>query len=135
MKPATWADLEVFFKADDWVELRRTSDIHYEKELPGGEVLRSSRSSGKSGTAIGKDKFSEILRVQLKIDAKTFWSCVESGKPVERRVAEQAPARPRLPAWLARQLEREMGLRPDQLVGLTEDEAHGRLMAFRSRPR
>lgn len=135
MKPATWADLEKFFRADGWTEVRRTGDIHYENHLPTGEVLRSSRSSGKFTTTIGRVLFAEMLRVQLGVDAATFWEIVLRGKPAPRPAPEQPVVAPQLPTWLARRLQRELGLRPDQLFGLTEAEATKRLEEFRSRPK
>lgn len=136
MKPATWAELERFFRCDGWTEVRRTGDIHYEKELPDGELLRSGRSSGKSTATIGRDKFSDILRVQLKVDQTAFWMCVRRCTPVPRPapLPPQSPAR--LSAWIARRLERELGLRPDQIADrrLTDVEAQRLLDEFRSQP-
>jgi len=136
MKPATWGELERFFRCDGWTEVRRTGDIHYEKELPDGELLRSSRSSGKSTETIGRDKFAEILRVQLKVEATTFWTCVKTCEPVPRP-AVVAPPPPRLSAWIARRLERELGLRSDQIAGmkLTDPDAQRLLDEHRARPR
>lgn len=123
-----------FFAADDWREVRRTGDIRYEKALPSGDLLRSKRPSGKTSEAIGPDLFHEILRMQLRVSVAAFWKCVDTGKPVPRP-SEPLPVRqPSLPAWLARALERELGLRADQLIGVPEDEARRRLDEHRSRP-
>lgn len=137
MKPATWDELERFFKCDGWTEVRRTGDIHYEKELPDGELLRSGRSSGKSAETIGRDKFSEILRVQLKVDATAFWTCVRTCAPVPRPAAVAPPSPAGLSAWIARRLERELGLRSDEIAAMnpTNADAQRLLDEFRSRPR
>ena len=137
MKPATWAELERFFRCDGWTEVRRTGDIHYEKELPDGELLRSGRSSGKSTETIGRDKFADILRVQLKVDAATFWTCVRTCTPVPRPAPVPPEAPIRLSAWIARRLERELGSRPDQIAErkLNDVDAQRLLDDFRSRPR
>lgn len=135
MRAATWADLARFFTADRWAEARRTGDIRYEKHLSRGEVLRSKRPSGKTAEAIGPDLFREILRTQLRVSVAAFWDSVDSGAPAARPSAP-LPDRPlSLPAWLAVALERELGMRADELVGMEEAEARRRLERHRSRPR
>ena len=135
MRAATWGDLARFFAADRWSETRRTGDIRYEKQLPDGEVLRSKRPSGKTGESIGPDLFREILRTQLRVSVSAFWECVDAGVPVARPSAP-LPDRPiSLPAWLAVALERELGLRRDELIGMNEEVALRRLQEYRSRPR
>jgi hypothetical protein len=132
---ATWRDLVKFFKADDWRETRRTGDIHYEKILATSEVLHSSRPSGKTDEAIGKDLFKGILRVQLRVSEQDFWACIQSGRPVSRPATPEAPPAASLPVWLAQRLTSEVGLYPDDLKGMTEEEGKRRLDEFRSRPR
>lgn len=137
MKTATWGELERFFRCDGWTEVRRTGDVRYERELPDGELLRSARSSGKSSETIGRDNFAEIVRVQLKVDATAFWTCVKTCRPVPRpaTIASRPPAR--LSAWIARRLEQELGLRSDQIASmqLTNADAERLLDEHRSRPR
>lgn len=137
MKTATWGELERFFRCDGWTEVRRTGDVRYERELPDGELLRSARSAGKSSQTIGRDRFAEILRVQLKVDATAFWICVRTCVPVPRPALVAAPSTTRLSAWIARRLEQELELRSDQIsrMKLTDAEAQRLLDEHRSRPR
>lgn len=137
MKTATWGELELFFRCDRWTEVRRTGDVRYEKELPDGELLRSARSAGKSGQTIGRDRFAEILRAQLKVDATAFWTCVKTCLPVPRPASVATPPTARLSAWIARWLEPELGLRSDQIASmrLTDADAERLLDEHRSRPR
>jgi hypothetical protein len=135
VKTAKWAELATFFRADGWREVRRTGDIHYEKVLDSGDVLHSMRSSGKNDETIGKDKFAEILRLQLRVSAQEFWDCVNSGEPV-RRPGRPAPVPPNaLPLWLVRGLFAELGLRETDIRGMTEEDARRLLNEARSRPR
>ena len=135
MRAATWGDLARFFSSDRWSETRRTGDIRYEKQLPTGELLRSKRPSGKTGETIGPDLFREILRTQLRVSVSAFWECIDAGAPVARR-SGPLPDRPAsLPAWLAAALERELRLRGDEMMGMSEEEARHRLHEYRSRPR
>lgn len=137
MKTATWGELERFFKCDGWTQVRRTGDVRYEKELPDGELLRSARSAGKASQTIGRDRFAEILRAQLKVDTSAFWACVKTCLPVPRPPSVATPPTARLSAWIARRLEQELGLRPDQIAGMRLTDAHAErlLDEHRSRPR
>lgn len=135
MRSARWSDLARFFAADGWHEVRRTGDIRYEKDLGDGEVLRSKRPSGKTDEAIGPDLFHEILRVQLRVSAGAFWTCVESGRPAARPSSPLPDPLPTLPAWLAAALEREVGLRVADLIGMSESDARRTLEEHRTRPR
>jgi len=135
VKTATWADLARFFKADVWVEDRRTGDIRYEKVLDSGDVLRSKRPSGKTDEAISKDLFGAILRIQLRVSSQEFWDCIESGTPVARPGRPLEPPSTALPLWLARRLHAELGLREAEIAGMTEAEARRLLDDFRSRPK
>jgi len=137
VKTATWGELERFFRCDGWTEVRRTGDVRYERELSDGELLRSARSSGKSDETIGPDRFAEILRVQLKVDAIAFWTCVKTCRPVPRPATVAPPPPARLSAWIARQVERELGLRSDQIAAMkiTDADAQRLLDEHRSRPR
>lgn len=134
MRAATWGDLARFFVADGWTETRRTGDIRYEKPLPTGELLRSKRPSGKTGETIGPDLFREILRTQLRVSVSAFWECIDAGVPVVRPSGPLPDRSASLPAWLAAALERELGLRGDELIGMTEEEARHRLYEHRARP-
>jgi hypothetical protein len=135
LRSATWGDLARFFVADRWREVRRTGDIRSEKESPDGELLRSKRPSGKTDETIGPDLFREILRLQLRVSVRAFWQCVDSGLPVDRPSRPLPDRGPSLPAWLGAALERELGLRAKDLIGMTEEEARNRLLEHWSRSR
>lgn len=134
MRSAGWGDLRKFFKADRWNLVRTTGDAHYEKVLADGTLLRSKRSLGKDSDTIGPDLLREILRLQLRVSDRDFWTAVRSGKPVSRPSAPP-PAASGLPAWLVERLRNEVGLTDAAIGRLSEPQAHRALDDHRSRPR
>lgn len=123
MRPPTFGEILRFLDRDTgWQRTRQTDHDFYEKTLPSGEVL-STHVSHALDKSPGPGRFSQILRYQLKVSADEFWAVIAEDRPA-RRPAPAAPPAPRpLSVNLAMQLEKQLGLRQSDLVGMTQDEA------------
>lgn len=134
MRTPTWDELRDFLRHDDWQEDRTTGHDFFEKSLPEGEILRTHASRSGSKT-MSPGRFKAILSDQLQLSEAEFWKVLRTKKPAPR--PSPAPESPptSLPLWLARSLEREVGLTREQIAELDEDEAQRLLIEARSRPR
>jgi hypothetical protein len=136
-KAPAFDEIEKFLKIDGWAEVtgsagHATSHRVFEKVLEGGQVLTThiSHSGSKSP---GPNRFGEILREQLKITRKQFWDALHSGDAVDRAapVEEQVPAPE---AWQVPVLLHQVGLSPDELHGMSPDEAQKVITAHWASP-
>ncbi|MGH2854266.1 MAG: hypothetical protein ACRDLF_08770 [Solirubrobacteraceae bacterium] len=125
-KAPSFDQIEQFLKAHRWTEVTGRSGHGaghrvFEKVLAGGEVLTTHIShSGKKGPGTGR--FGEMLREQLKTNRKDFWKAIETGEPVPRPAPiEAAVAAPE--AWQVEVLLRRVGVKPEELQGMTTDQA------------
>ncbi len=134
MKTATWDEFREFLKHDNWEEDRATGHDFFEKALPDGEILRThaSRSGSKTMSA---GRFKAILSDQLQLSQAEFWEVPRTKAPAPRPSPAPEPAPTSLPLWLARALEREVGLTREQIAKLADDEARRLLVEARSKPR
>lgn len=134
MRTPTWDEIREFVRFDGWREDRSTGHDFFEKVLPDGEILRThvSRSGAKS---VSPGRFRAILADQLHVDEPAFWEVLRTRRPAARPSPTPEPPPLGLPLWLARALEREVGLTGDQLAGLDVATARDLLAAARSRPR
>lgn len=133
MRTPSFAELEAFFRIDGWGLERRTGHAFYEKVLPDGEILRSHASLAARKT-MAPGRFRAILADQLRVSEAEFWEALRTGRAVERPSRDAATAPPGLPAWLWEALIREVGLQPDEIAALSEEEARAALTSVRSRP-
>jgi len=125
-KAPAFDEIEKFLEIDGWTEVtggpgHGTSHRVFEKVLAGDQVLTThiSHSGGKSP---GPNRFGEILRQQLKITRKQFWDALHSGDAVDRPApVEEQVAAPE--AWQVPVLLYQVGLSPDELQGMSSDEA------------
>jgi hypothetical protein len=136
-KAPAFDEIEKFLKIDGWTEVtgsagHGTSHRVFEKVLEGGQVLTThiSHSGSKSP---GPNRFGEILREQLKITRRQFWDALHSGDAVDRPapVEEQVPAPE---AWQVPILLHQVGLSPDELHGMSPDEAQKVITAHWASP-
>lgn len=116
----TWAHIDDFCRADEWMEVRETDHVHWEKLLPSGEVLKTHRSFA-SDKAISPGRFGVILREQLKVSRDAFWQAIDTGKPVDRPVELEEEA-PEYPAWVVFGLAK-YGVREEEIRKMTPEEA------------
>ena len=79
-------------------------------------------------------RFKAILSDQLLLSEAEFREVLRTRISAPRPSPAPEPAPTSLPLWLALALEREAGLKRDQIVELDEDEARRLLVQARSRP-
>lgn len=134
MRTPTWDELREFLKYDDWEPERATDHDHFEKALPDGEILRTRASRAGSKT-MSPGRFKAILADQLRLSEAEVWEVVRTKTPAARpSPAAELPPKS-LPLWLARALDREVGLSREQISQLDEDAALLTLNEARARPR
>lgn len=134
MRTPSWDEFREFLKHDDWEEDRATGHDFFEKTLPDGEILRTHASRAGSKT-MSPGRFKAILSDQLRLSEAEFWEVLRTRSPAERPSRAPEPAPKSLPLWLARALEREVGLSREEIAGLDEGGARRKLDEARSRPR
>ena len=133
MRTPSWEEFREFLRHDDWQEDRATGHDFYEKTLPDGEILRTHASRSGSKT-MSPGRFKAILSDQLLLSEAEFWEVLRTKISARHPSAAPEPAPTSLPLWLALALEREAGLKRDQIVELDEDEARRLLVDARSKP-
>jgi hypothetical protein len=133
-----FSDIRRFCQIDGWEEKKgasgkRGDHFRYRKVLEDGQILRTKASH--SDDEIGDPSlWRRIWRDQLALESEDqFWEALESGKPVNRTRSVPAPAGPSLPGWLVDSLIRKVGMSPEEVARLTEQEARDRLNEFYSR--
>lgn len=83
MRTPTWGEVERFCRIDGWREVRRSGHVFYEKVLADGTMLRTHRSFASRKT-MSPGRFRAILRHQLRVTEREFWSALETNEPAER---------------------------------------------------
>lgn len=128
MRLPTNKELKRFVEVEGWENKdqkahKKTGDhFRYVFTTPTGERLFTRISHG-SGQIRNPDLFTSILRDQLCIDEEQFWSAVDKGvRPIRPSHAETTHE-DALDAKLARNLINKVGLRPEELVGMTAPRA------------
>lgn len=128
MRLPTNKELKRYVEAEGWENKdqkahKKTGDhFRYVFTTPTGERLftRISHGSGQIGNP---DLFASILRDQLCIDEEQFWSAVDKGVRPIRPSHAQAKHEDALDAKLARNLIKKVGLRPEELIGMSAPRA------------
>ena len=128
-----------FCRIDGWEEKmgasgKRGDHFRYRKVLKDGRVLRTKASH--SDDEIGDPGlWRRIWRDQLGLESEDqFWEALESGNPVDRTEAAPTPVGPSLPSWLVDSLIRKVGMLPEEVALMSEQEARDRLNAFYAQP-
>ena len=139
MPQPKFSDIRRFCQIDGWEEKkgasgRRGDHFRYRKVLEDGRILRTKASH--SDDEIGDQSlWRRIWRDQLALESEDqFWDALERGKPVNRTRSAPASAGPSLPGWLVDSLVRKVGMSPEEVAQLTEQEARDRLNEFYSQP-
>lgn len=130
----TWDEIEAFLAIDGLRQVRSGGHAFFEKLLPPGEILRSHRSHAGS-KAMSQGRFAAILAHQLKVSRTEFWEALRTGRPVRRPSPAVEPPPPSIPAWVARVLETELHLSPEEIGRLEPDEARRMADEHWSKPR
>jgi len=133
LRTPSWDEFRDFLRHDDWAEDRATGHDFCEKTLSDGEILRTHASRSGSKT-MSPGRFKAILSDQLLLDEAEFWEVLRTKISAPRPSPAPEPSPTSLPLWLALALEREAGLKRDQIVELDEDEARRLLVKARSKP-
>lgn len=132
-RSATWSELSDFCAVDEWTQIRtETGHRFWEKVLATGEVLQTHQSY--TGSDPSQQLFSRILRDQLRVSRREFWTALQTGQPVDRPVPELEPAPPEYPAYVVSGLLAR-GLTEDQIRLMTPEEAEAKLVELWSTPR
>ena len=139
MPQPKFSDIRRFCQIDGWEETRgasgkRGDHFRYRKVLEDGRILRTRASH--SDDEIGDPSlWRRIWRDQLALASEAqFWEALQSGEPVNRTQSALAPAGPSLPGWLVESLIRKVGMPPEEVAQMTEQEALDRLNEFYSQP-
>jgi hypothetical protein len=134
-----FSDIRRFCQIDGWEEKegasgKRGDHFRYRKVLEDGRILRTKTSH--SDDEIGDPGlWRRIWRDQLVLESEDqFWEALASGDPVDRAESTPTPAGPSLPGWLVDSLIRKVGIAPEEVARMTEQEARDRLNEFYSQP-
>ncbi len=122
-------DHQRFVEVEDWRLLREVGHrFTYERDLPGGQTLRTRISHPVNRTGYGASLWTHVLRTQLCVSEEAFWACVTDGRKPERG-APPAPVES-LPAELAWLLINRVGLTESDVAGLSKERAIERVNRF-----
>lgn len=129
--PGTRTDHERFVVREGWRQVRSTHHETYVLTLPDGRVLRTRISRPPDRTTYGARLWAHVLRDQLQVTEQEFWACVRDGALPDRR-PDPRPDAPdtAIPFEVADLLVGRVGLRREDLIGMTRDDAIARLNAY-----
>lgn len=128
MRLPTYKELRRYVDVEGWQDKdaasgKKEGDHHrYVFTTPTGERLFTKISHGRSQIN-DADLFGHILRDQLHIDEEQFWVAVDRGVIPARPSPTITQPTDALDAKLARNLLKKVGLKPQQLTGMTQEEA------------
>ncbi len=107
----------------DAVSGKKKGDHHrYVFTTPTGERLFTRVSHGR-GQIQDRGLFEHILLDQLQIDETAFWAALDQDVVPKRRSSHNPSPQASFDAKLARNLLSKVGLGPEQLIGMTQEEA------------
>lgn len=127
MRPATFDEIDRFCKIDGWQLVRATGHNRWEKtyRCPGFNedfnLWTETSHAGNNSPSPGVWRV--ILREQLKISEDDFWDVLHSANPFNRCPPPPPRQAPRVPANLARQLERDLHFGAKQIEGMSKEKA------------
>jgi hypothetical protein len=128
---ASRADHLRFVVREGWQQVASTHHETFELPLVDGRVLRTRVSRPPDRTTYAPRLWAHVLRDQLHVTEDGFWACVRDGVLPDRR-----PDRPvdvpahALPIEVADLLIGRVGLRREDLVGMSRADAIARLNAY-----
>ena len=128
MRLPTYKELKRFVEVEGWEDKdekskKKKGDHHrYAFTTPLGERLFTRISHGRDQIQ-DPDLFAQILRDQLCIDEDQFWKAVDRGIKPTRPSPLQNEQADSIDGKLARNLINKVGMRPDELVGISQQRA------------
>lgn len=128
---ASRADHHRFVTQEGWRPVPSTHHETFELTLMDGRVLRTRISRPPDRTTYGPRLWAHVLRDQLCVTEDEFWTCVRDGVRPDRRPhapPEDPPAT--IPIEVAELLVARVGLRREDLVGLSREQAIARLNTY-----
>jgi hypothetical protein len=102
----------------------------YELMIPSGEILRTRISKPVDRTTYSSSMWSAILRDQLKVTNDEFWACVQERVLPDRGGSESTSNPKALPLHLVNELIERVGLKPEEAVALSLEEAVERINQY-----
>ena len=102
----------------------------YELMIPSGEILRTRISKPVDRTTYSSSMWSAILRDQLKVTSDEFWACVQERVLPDRGGSESTSNPQALPLHLVNELIERVGLKPEEAVALSLEEAVERINQY-----
>lgn len=130
MRLPTYKELRRFVEVEGWQDKdekshkKKGDHYRYVFTTPTGERLFTFISHGSD--QIGdSDLFRHILRDQLCIDEVQFWNAVDKRIRPTRLSHSPREQTGAIDSKLARNLIIKVGLKPEQMVGLTQEKAQG----------
>ncbi len=129
--PGTRADHLRFVTREGWRPVDSTHHETFELVLADGRVLRTRISRPPDRTTYGPRLWAHVLRDQLRVTEQEFWACARDGALPDRRperpVAERDTT---IPFEVAELLVDRVGLRREDLIGMSRDAAIERLTTY-----
>ena len=128
MRLPTYKQLRRFVEVEGWEDKdkkskKKTGDHHrYVFTTPTGERLYTRISHG-AGQIQDPGLFTAILRDQLQIDRKQFWSAVDNGAKPKRALPGGAIPAGSIDAKLARNLLTKAGVSSESLYEMSAEQA------------
>ena len=128
MRLPTYKELKRFVEVEGWEDkdekARKKKGNHhrYIFTTPMGERLFIRISHGRDQIQ-DPDLFAQILRDQLCIDEDQFWKSVDKGIRPTRPSPTHNVQADAIDAKLARNLLDKVGMKPSQLVGISQSKA------------
>jgi hypothetical protein len=127
----TRADHLRFVTIEGWRPVASTHHATFELPLADGRVLRTRISRPPDRTTYGPRMWAHVLRDQLRVTETEFRACVDDGVlPDRARRADEAPSPTTIPVEVADLLSTRIGLRREDLVGMSREAAIARLGAY-----
>ena len=129
--PGTRADHHRFVTREGWRQVPSTHHETFELDLVDSRVLRTRISRPPDRTTYGPLLWAHVLHDQLRVTGDEFWACVDDGLLPDRRPDRPSPAREStIPVEVAELLVSRVGLRREDLVGMSRTDAIARLTAY-----
>ena len=131
----TRADHHRFVTIEGWRPVASTHHATFELPLADGRVLRTRISRPPDRTTYGPRMWAHVLRDQLRVTEGEFRACVDAGVLPDRAPRTDAgvdagPSPTAIPVEVAELLIARVGLRREDLVGMSREAAIARLGAY-----
>lgn len=125
---------KTFVETEGWVERttargKEPDHLRYQLEIEGDILYTRISKPPSAKETYGKERWSHILRDQLKVTEEEFWTCVADGVLPERS-RPQTPTGLPIPPNVVWTLIHEVRIPEARVKAMTRDEAIDRLHQF-----